>query len=154
MQSAHVENVPEKWVPDILDVTEPLQGNHKILNNLISFQLDCEEHKPILGDTDQQPHIMRLWVATTLAANMTFNTINLRIQFPKQLLGQTTFSITHHWNSLFYQVANTLYYHNLYLVLEPLSINKLQDYVNQLLFTALNAVKALDYLAGGKCGKK
>ena len=110
-------------------------------------QLDCEEHKPMPCDIDQKNHTMRRRVASTLAANMTFNTVNLPTQFLKHLFNQTTFSITHHWKSLFYQVANALYYNNIFLVLEIVSIDKSQDYVNRSLFTTLNAVNSFGALA-------
>ena len=48
-----------------------------MLNDLMLSQLDWEEVKPMLGDIDPKNHTMRLRMATTLAANMTFNTVNL-----------------------------------------------------------------------------
>ena len=148
---SHVDKAAGKWVPDI---PEPLRGKHKILNDLMLSQLDCEEHKPIPGDIYRKNQTMRRRVATTLAANMTFNTVNLPTRFPKQLFNQADFSVTHHWKSLFYQTANNLYYHNLFLVLEMFGIKKSQDYVNRSLFTTLNAVNdLLGYMAFGVFSK-
>lgn len=82
-QPVHVDNATEKWFPNTPTIPEPLQGKHKTLKNLTFFQLNCKKHKPILGDINQKNHTTKLQVATTLVANMAFNTVNLLAQFPR-----------------------------------------------------------------------
>ena len=117
-----------------------MKCKNEIMSTLMFSQLECEDHKPIEADINQNNEMNLLRFLTTLAACMTFNTVCLPSRFPLSLFNQVEFSESKHWKSLFYREANAIYYHNLVLVLKMIDLPFKESSMNRSLFSTFNAV--------------
>ena len=77
--------------------------------------------------------------ATLLAACMTFNPVALPSRFSESLFWHESLSETHHWKSAFYEQANTVYHHDLILVVTMLQLKVHESNMSRPLFTTMNA---------------
>ena len=130
-------------------IPEPLKGP-RILSELMLSQLECSEHKPTQDTISDKRFYMQQRFATLLAACMTFNTISLPSRFPKQLFRRDPFTVTAHWKSAFYEQANLVYWHNLFLVYKMLHLTVPPEELCRSLFTTMNATNdILSYMSSG-----